>query len=281
MAFKVYWILFALKVATCSCRADRKSHDLSRTSHQIKKIASLPPAIDESSGLALAKDGTLWTHNDSGGDPVLFRINTEGTLLAKWNLPVPNHDWEDLSAGPGETLFVGDIGNNMQLRKDLVIWRVEPNQDPKGIFYSYADQSSFPGTTPNFDCEAFFWYQDSLYLFSKDRSLENTQTKLYVLPDKPGSYSVSPQASFLLDAQVTAADVSPSGKYFALLTYGKVLIFEIKNQKITFDYPIMCFRTGRKQTEALVFYDEKTLLISNEQGNLFRLKIDHKKAQKP
>lgn len=280
MAFKVYWILFAFKVATCSCRVDRKNHDLDRASSQIKKIATLPPAVDESSGLALGPEGTLWTHNDSGGDPILYRITPEGRLVEKRTLPVPNQDWEDIASGPGETLFVGDVGNNLQMRKNLVIWKVDPRLPPQGIFFSYADQRTFPESTPNFDCEAFFWYRDTLYLFSKDRSVKNTQTKLYALPDQPGTYFLSPQDSFKLDAQVTAADISPDGKHFALLTYGKVLIFEIKDQKITFDHPKMCFRTGRKQTEALVFTDPQTLLISNEQGHLYRLKLDPKKAEK-
>lgn len=273
MAFKVYWILFALKVATCSCSTDRKKHDLERTTFKIKQIAQLPKEIDESSGLALAPNQTLWTHNDSGGEPTLFRIDTQGQLIETRTLPVPNRDWEEISSGPGGTLFVGDVGNNLQVRKDLVIWRLDSAQAPQGIFISYADQQSFPGTDPNFDCEAFFWYRNSLYLFSKDRARNNTKTKLYQTADRPGTYVLEPQAAFELDAQVTAADVSPNGQHFALLTYGKVLIFAIKDQKINFEHPVQCLRTGRKQTEALVFWDDQTLWISNEQGKLFRLKL--------
>lgn len=274
MAFKVYWLLFALKVATCSCHSDRKEHNLERTSFKIQKVASLPSVVDESSGLALAPNRTLWTHNDSGGESELYRIDTLGNLLETLKILVPNKDWEDISTGPENVLFVGDMGNNLQMRRDLVIWRLDNTQTPQGIFFSYADQKSYPDSTPNFDCEAFFWYQDSLYLFSKDRSKKKMETKLYRLSDQPGTQIAHPQARFALDAQVTGADISPSGKHFALLTYGKVLIFEIKNQTISFDHPIKCIRTGRKQTEAIVFWDEETVLISNEQGNLYHLKID-------
>lgn len=274
MAFKVYWILFALKVATCSCHADRQAHDLEKSSFKIKKIADLPAEVDESSGLALAPYRSLWTHNDSGGKPTLFRIDTLGNLLESRDLPIPNRDWEDLSAGPKGTLFVGDLGNNLQMRKDLVIWRLDSTQAPQGIYINYADQTSFPSSDPNFDCEAFFWHRDSLYLFSKDRNQKKPKTKLYRVSDQPGTYTLEPQASFSLNAQVTAADISPNGQHFALLTYGKVLIFAIKNRKISFDHPVQCIRTGRKQTEALVFWDDQTLLISNEQGKLFRLQVD-------
>src|SRR4051812_34201862 len=50
----------------------------------------------ETSGLAASQRtaGLLWTHNDSGGEPVLFALNTDGTLRGSVQLQgVVNRDW--------------------------------------------------------------------------------------------------------------------------------------------------------------------------------------------
>ena len=60
------------------------------------------PANGEASGLAASRrtDGLIWTHNDSGGEPVLFALGTDGALRGKVRLEgVTNEDWEDLASG--------------------------------------------------------------------------------------------------------------------------------------------------------------------------------------
>ena len=56
------------------------------------------------------------------------------------------------------------------------------------ILFSYPDQVSFERklNNNNFDCEAFFYYHDSLHLFSKNWS--DFKTKQYVVPSDTGTY---------------------------------------------------------------------------------------------
>jgi hypothetical protein len=79
---------------------------------------SLPAEVRETSGLARGRRDSkvLWTHNDSGNQPVLFALSEEGRILGKARvLGATLLDWEDIEAGPcgdGTCLFIADIGDN-------------------------------------------------------------------------------------------------------------------------------------------------------------------------
>ena len=274
LAYKFYLVLFALKIATCSCHRDRKEDFREDAHYKIQKIGKLNSIIDESSGIIQAGNQTFWTHNDSGGEPALYRINEKGELLESKTFPtLKNHDWEDITSDPSGNLYIGDFGNNSQKRTDLCIWKLEGEKAPQAIRFQYEDQTEFPGNPPNFDCEALFEHEGFLYLFSKDWSKKNLVTKMYKIPAITGTYTTSPVEKQKIDKQVTGAAKSPSGHYFALQTYGKMYIYGILDGKISFDTPLHCIKTGRKQTEAVTFLDDSTLVFTNEQGNVYRLKI--------
>ncbi|GAB2763317.1 hypothetical protein GCM10027275_00390 [Rhabdobacter roseus] len=233
--------------------------------------------VGESSGLARSsREGAFWTHNDSGGLPELYELDSRGTLLR--TLPVPNAqnvDWEDLAQSPDGRLYIGDMGNNANQRRSLTIYTYSPEQQATEavMTYRYADQTQFPPPPDqqHFDCEALFYFQQNLYLFTKTRSKSNPLVKTYTLPARPGEYALLPTDSLYLKAQVTGADISPDGSTFALLTYGKILLFEIQDQAINFKKPLGCIRFFKKQTEGIVFLNNKDLLVTNEQGQFFKL----------
>lgn len=103
-----------------------------------------PPAIVEASGLAASRrnPGVLWTHNDSDVDgPLVYAFAAaDARWLGRWRLDGAEvHDWEDMALGPGkdggDALYVGDIGDNLRRRAEVVVYRVaEPavdlGQDP-------------------------------------------------------------------------------------------------------------------------------------------------------
>lgn len=76
------------------------------------------PRITESSGLArsMRHPGVLWTMEDSGNAPRLYAIGPDGRTRATLTLAVDSRDWEAMSTGPGDTLWVGDIGDNSASR---------------------------------------------------------------------------------------------------------------------------------------------------------------------
>jgi len=102
------------------------------------------------------------------------------------------------------------------------------------IAFSYPDQQAFPPPTSdwNFDCEAFFWHNDSLYLFSKNRTNPfNGYTKMYRIPAETGTHTAVLVDSFFtglgLKEQywITAASLSPDNKRMVLLGYDKMWLF--------------------------------------------------------
>ena len=97
--------------------------------------------VTESSGLVASRrhPGRLWTHNDSDQPPVLFCVEPDGASCGKWTVAgAENLDWEDIAAGPGPVagehyLYVGDIGDNVRERDDVVVYRVvEPTVPEAG-----------------------------------------------------------------------------------------------------------------------------------------------------
>jgi len=90
------------------------------------------PRITETSGLAVSRvhPDTLWVHNDSGHVPQVYAVGVDGRDLGTYHLVgVSNTDWEGLAIGPGaepgnDFLYVGDIGDNNELRRTVTVYRV-------------------------------------------------------------------------------------------------------------------------------------------------------------
>lgn len=76
------------------------------------------PRITESSGLAASRQhpGVYWTHNDSDDGPYLYAVDSAtGKTVARLTLTgigTPR-DVEAISIGPGNEIWVGDIGDNL------------------------------------------------------------------------------------------------------------------------------------------------------------------------
>ncbi len=85
------------------------------------------PQNQETSGLAVSHrtPGLLWTHNDSGGDPVLFALNADGSLRGKVRVEgVTNLDWEEMTSFELDGkpwLLIADIGDNYAVRPKCVL----------------------------------------------------------------------------------------------------------------------------------------------------------------
>ena len=117
---------------------------------EITLKALMPYKISESSGLVFT-DGKLWTHNDRGGFPWIFNIDTS-TCKIKQTVVVdnfPNVDWEDITADSTH-IYIGDFGNNYGMRKDLKILIIEKSDignkpivhvNAKAINFIYRDQN--------------------------------------------------------------------------------------------------------------------------------------------
>ncbi|HMP98407.1 MAG TPA: hypothetical protein PKC24_01410 [Cyclobacteriaceae bacterium] len=243
----------------------------------VTRIGKMP--IIESSGFAHANEkGLFWTHADSGNKPWLYKIDMYGGLVDTLQLNfLKNIDWEDLAADDEGYIYIGDFGNNANARKNLVIHKISQQGEYLGaIYFDYADQSEFPPAKKqmNFDCEAFFWADGELHLFSKNRG--DKCVKHYAIPDAPGYYTISPRSSIYLRAAITAADYHAESERFALFGYGKIYLFDFVGTEKIFEAPYGKVKFKRGGTaEALLYIDSNSLLLGNERGKLWQIMPKH------
>ena len=192
--------------------------------------AELPKEVIETSGLFF-HNGRLWTHNDSGGKPILFALDTTNfQVVQKVTLSnVKNKDWEDVCTD-GETVFVGDFGNNKGNRKNLRIYTFPLSSIPAegdasiqadSIRFSFADQTNFEKRKQahDFDCEAIFATKDYLYLLSK--GWETGTTRLYRLSKNRREQVAEVVNGFDSQGLITGADYDRENQILVLVGYVK------------------------------------------------------------
>jgi len=245
-----------------------------------ERLATLD--IEESSGL-LNVEGRIFTHNDSGDEAKLYEIDLFGNVVQE--ILVQNAkqiDWEDITEDEAY-VYIGDIGNNMGNRKDLVIYKISKKSlltksevVAEEIMFSYGDQEDFTYanfTTP-YDAEALISYHDKLYLFTKN--WKDKTTKIYPISKEPGVYVVYAQNEMLLDFMITAADFDTASNSIVLIGYESVtadkphvLLLKDFDENLFFsgsliDISLDDIPRGFRQIEGVSFDSESSILITSE-----------------
>lgn len=235
----------------------------------------LSPGLDEISGMDFLNDTTIIAHNDGGNDPLLFLLDLNGKIQNIVKVNATNEDWEDMTVDD-EYIYIGDIGNNLNERKNLVIYKIKIEDvltlkvvEPEKITFRYTEQTAFPPDKKGlfFDAEALAVKDDTLYLFTKNRSRPTDGNSwVYKIPTAAGDYSVSKSAEIfigkggmLVDA-LTAADIV--GDEFFLMTYNRVLIKKCVNGEFVGEEMIN-FKTY-SQKEALVVKSKMEIYVADE-----------------
>ena len=96
---------------------------------ELGQLAS--PPRNETSGVAASHRAAdvLWTHDDSGGEPVLYAVGVDGKLRGRLRVTgVKNVDWEDVASGElaGQpVLIIGDTGDNDAKRRSIALHIVD------------------------------------------------------------------------------------------------------------------------------------------------------------
>ncbi|UOR03995.1 hypothetical protein MUN82_13685 [Hymenobacter aerilatus] len=231
--------------------------------------------VRESSGLAIADEpDTFYTFGDDGNPPIVYKVSDTGKLLKTIRLSATNHDWESIARDDKGNYFMGDMGNNNSDRRNLAVLRFRPESpDEVGMIkFTYPDQKEFPPSKKerNFDVEASLWHQGQLYLFTKDRGASTT-SKVYTLPDKPGTYEAKLLTKLSIPGQVTDANLSPNGRRLVLMARQEMFVLEGNSMtEILKATPKQISLKNTGQTEGVVFVDDDTIYISTEQGNLYK-----------
>ena len=252
--------------------------------------ALLPTEVSETSGLFF-HNGRLWTHNDSGGKPILYALDTttfevvQRITLAQ----VKNKDWEEVCTD-GESAFVGDFGNNKGSRKNLKIFTFPLSSLPAegdtiiqvdSILFRFADQTNFEKRKHehDYDCEAMFATDSCLYLLSKGWATGTT--RLYRLPKTPGNHVAEVVNGFDSQGLITGADYDREKHVLAIVGYVKdiwkpfmylIFDFEEDGTKLSnkrFEMP----QLSGTQTEGICFFDEGRCYVSAESSSTVTTRV--------
>lgn len=263
-------------------------------SQKLEVIQKLPATLSEISGLTFLNDTILVAHNDSGNEPILYFLNLKGDVIHQVEITqAKNKDWEAIACD-GKFVYIGDIGNNGNNRKDLVIYKVPTHEilnkksiDAEKIEISYLDQATFPPADSllNFDAEAMAFHNDSLHIFTKCRTKPfDGNSYQYSVSTKPGKYVLEKQNwvyigddGFYKDA-VTDATIYNDVYWF--LTYNRMLGFQLVDGKLK---PHQSIRlSGYSQKEALITKDNINFYLADERhrilggGKLYKLILNEK-----
>ena len=242
--------------------------------------AELPEEVRETSGLFFYHS-RLWTHNDSGGKPILYALDTTTfEVVQRITLAhVKNKDWEDVCTD-GVKVYVGDFGNNKGDRKDLRIYTFPLSSIPDegdatvtvdSINFTFGDQTDFTKRkVHDFDCEAFFATDDCIYLLSK--GWETGTTRLYRLPKTSGKHVAEVVNGFDSQGLITGADYDKENRILAIVGYVKSIwkpfmyvIFDfdeagVKLMHRRFEMP----QLAGAQTEGICFFDDGRCYVTAE-----------------
>lgn len=256
------------------------------------------PRLGELSGLVESRrrPGLFWAHNDSGNPAALFALAPSGRVAAEIPVDARNEDWEDVAADDSGHLWICDCGNNRNRRDELRLLRVrEPDpEDPPGLLvpdrivrFSYRERRPPPRDERehDFDAEALLFAHGRLWLLTKHRT--DSRTVLYRFDDLSGERPVQPVVAGTLDlgpprsglTMVTAADATADGRRLAVLTYGRILVFEDpEGEGRWLESPPRAFPlvpSVTRQTEAIAWSRAGAeLWFANEEGVLFRMTLE-------
>jgi len=154
-----------------------------------------------------------------------------------------------------------------------------PSNQLKSSF-SFEDQHLFPPPTSNrnFDIEGMFWHQDTLFLFTKDRSQPLTGfCRMYKLPAIPGDQVAVYAGQIYLgttisSARVTAADRHSSSGKIVLLVQERLIVFSNYpgNRFLDGEQTEYGFTTKPGQAEGILFVSANSLYMAEESNNSSR-----------
>ncbi len=243
--------------------------------------------VRESSGLVASRrsPGRYWTHNDSDDGPFLYCLGSRGERCGTWQVTGADAlDWEDIAAGPGPDpsnsyLYVGDIGDNLDDRSEVVVYRVPEPAVPDG---QPPPSRASPGRTEpaerlrlrypdgSHNAEALLVHPQSgdLYIVVKD-----VKPWVYVVraPITGRTIHVLERiATLSTGTEVTGGDIAPDGRAVALCGYGPGYELRLPTGAGRFDdvwgQPPQPLALGaRAQGEAIAYrLDGKALLTTSE-----------------
>lgn len=250
---------------------------------KLEKIAFLPMELEEASGMTYIENIGLFILEDSK-KPFLYKVDEKtGKILQVIKVEdVKFKDKESLTADKN-FLYLGDIGDNEGKRKHIQIIKI-----PIDKLKSKADTIFLKGERLKiyfdkvynntkkkdniYDFEAMVAYQDSIYLFSKQR--KDKKSRCFVVANNLKEQEANYLFTIKADGLITGATLSFDKKTLVLLGYQRkkrlpfilsiddwrnVSMHDQNTKRIILSHKDIAF-----QLEAITFISNSTLLLANE-----------------
>ena len=236
--------------------------------------------LREASGLTVSTrhPGILWSHNDSG-QPVLHALGTDGAARARVRVNGATvDDWEAVAStrcARGSCLYIGDVGDNGENRKQITIYRVpepalgDPTTAPAEAFHAtYPDRPQ--------DAEGIVVTpKEEIFVVTKGRE---APVAIYRVPTplRAGAIGTMQRVTTLWSGadksqRVTDAALSADGRYVALRTHDAVLFYLLRDinsgrpgEAIKVDLRLL----KEPQGEGIALGNDGTVYLAGESGGI-------------
>lgn len=197
--------------------------------------------INESSGLTAGRRhrGVLYTHNDSGDGARIYAIGPDGATQAVLTLPDASaRDWEDIAAGPNESLWVADIGDNAGSRTEIHLFRTH---EPATLRSQSLPSTRFRLVYPDgsHDAEALLVRPNTGRVFIVSK--QSSGAAVYRAPKRLRADAVNRLTRVRsAPARVTAGDFAPDGERLVLRDQQRAYLYpRLFGQARVIDLPDM------------------------------------------
>lgn len=250
--------------------------------------------LTESSGVVVSRahPGILWTHNDSGDGPYLYATDLRGTDRGAVRVPGAEAvDWEDIALGPcprrpGDCLYVGDIGDNLERRPSVTVYAVpEPEPpltaaDTQRVTAAALALSLYYPDGPH-DVEALYVSprDTAVYLVSKGRGRHGSvrlyrvgraawDTRGRVRAELVQTLPIVPNGA--AGRLVTGAAVRADGGLVAIRTYTEIYFFSLGAGGLLTpaDRPVCPITVRERLGEGIAFRADSSLVLTSEANML-------------
>jgi len=261
----------------------------------IQFINSLSPELEEISGLIKTKNNQFLAITDSGNPPYIYVLDSAGNIVKTVQVSnAKNVDWETITKNDHGIVYVGDIGNNENKRKDLAIYAIfeediltKTKVQSGAINVKYDDQKEFPPAKAelNYDAESLIHFGNQLYLFTKNRTKPYSgYTYLYEIPTSTKPHKIVKIDSLYTGSEmatswITDATLSPDKRHLILLSQDRFFMISDFYQNDFFsgiltEVPF----NNASQKESVCFSNDTTLILADERnvafgGNLYQYNI--------
>lgn len=279
-----WFVALAAALAACQPEAEGTAAETgSRSGAEcriVRHAVTLDADVPETSGAALdpSDPELFWTHNDSGHDPDVFLLDTDGMERLRLRVEgARNQDWEDMDIGPcpdgNRCLYVFDTGDSGRRRRDPVALYRFPLPAPHATATAPAERFRARYPEGMRDTEASFVLPDgSVYLINKGQK-DPIELWRWPTPLEEGTVelervrALAPRPTQTGD-RVTGAGASPDGRWVAVRTYGRLALY--RTADLLGDggpaFTVDLVPLGEAQGEAVALRDDGTVLLTSEEG---------------